>query len=166
MVAIMKMKHRPMAVVLAGLLLSLCSIAQAGYSDNGDGTVSDTSTKLMWQKCTAPTAGTSCVTPLPELYIWDDALAYCNGLTLGGHGDWRLPNVKELQSLLDVNKTTAPNINTGYFPDTQMNYYWSSTTSAGTQDYAWYVNFNLVSYQFVITSGLNKKGTNFVRCVR
>ena len=51
---------------------------ESNFIDNGDGTVTDTETGLMWQKATAP--GT---------YNWQNALSYAEGLTLGGHSDWR-----------------------------------------------------------------------------
>ena len=55
-----------------------------GYKDNGDGTVTDLSTGLIWQQV-ASSEGMS----------WEEALAYCEGLSLGGYTDWRLPNKKE-----------------------------------------------------------------------
>ena len=60
------------------------------FSDNGDGTISDASTGLMWQQ-----------DDNGEGLDWEHALAYCSDLDLGGSGDWRLPNVKELQSIVD-----------------------------------------------------------------
>ncbi|MCX5896253.1 MAG: DUF1566 domain-containing protein, partial [Proteobacteria bacterium] len=70
------------------------------FVDNNDGTVTDTDTGLMWQKGTAP--GT---------YVWQQALSYCQKLTLAGHNDWRLPNRNELQSLVDYSRFD-PSINT------------------------------------------------------
>jgi hypothetical protein len=65
------------------------------FVDNKDGTVSDLATGLMWAKADGgkPTH-------------WQQALAYCEGLELTGHDDWRLPNAKELQSIVDY--TRAP----------------------------------------------------------
>jgi hypothetical protein len=63
--------------------------------DNGDETVTDTETGLMWQKATAP-----------GIYTWQQALAYAEGLELpsGGYSDWRLPNRNELQTLVDYTR--------------------------------------------------------------
>ncbi len=61
--------------------------------DNGDGTVSDLATGLMWAKSDSP-----------DSMNWEDALAYCAQSRLGGHSDWRLPNVKELQSIVDYGR--------------------------------------------------------------
>jgi hypothetical protein len=58
------------------------------YTDNGDGTITDNLTQLVWQKVPNTTA-----------FTWEQAIAYAEGLTIGGATDWRLPNIKELQSL-------------------------------------------------------------------
>jgi len=100
------------------------------FIDNGDGTVTNTDTGLMWQKDTDP-----------DIYEWQDALSYCENLTLAGYDDWRLPNVNELQSLVDYERYD-PTINTTYFPNTLSSFYWSSTTYAYDPSYAWYVRFN------------------------
>lgn len=138
------------------------TLAQAAFQNNGDGTITDTTTNLMWQRCTAPSQDVNCAVT-PALYNWDNALAYCNALTLGGHFDWRVPNVKALHSILDANKATAPVIDTLSFSDTQAASYWSSTTLTGTGSMAWYVDF---SSSIVMTSPVNKQDPQYVRCVR
>lgn len=65
------------------------------FADNGDGTVTDRATGLMWQQADSGKA-----------LNWEEALAYAEDLTCGGHTDWRLPNAKELQSIVDY--THAP----------------------------------------------------------
>jgi hypothetical protein len=115
--------------IAIGLILATQIGALAGYIDNGNGTVTDTSTGLMWQKETPDDAKT-----------WEQALSYCENLTLGGHTDWRLPTIKELRSLVDYTRYN-PAINTTYFPDTVASDYWSSTTYADGPDYAWIVYF-------------------------
>jgi hypothetical protein len=124
------------------------SIATGSYTDNGDGTVTDTSTGLRWQQ-----AGSS-NTP------WEQALAYCEGLNLGGYTDWRLPTSKELQSLVDYNRYN-PAINTTYFPNTAASWYWSSTTYVSHTHGAWPVYFDDGS----VTNG-NKYYAGYVRAVR
>ncbi len=119
------------------------------FIDNGDGTVTDTSTGLMWQQDTA--LGT---------YTWQEALAYCENLTLAGYSDWRLPNRNELQSLVDYSRYN-PAINPDYFLNTRATYYWSSTTYANGPSYAWIVDF---SYGFMNIS--NKSNGHYVRAVR
>lgn len=157
------------AIVSVLFALSLSAVAQfahAEFRDNGNGTVTDLSSNLQWQRCSAPSDEINCTSILPVTYIWDDALAYCNALALAGYADWRLPNVKELQTIVDVTKTSDPTINTSYFPDTQVAYYWSSTTSLGTTSYAWYVNFNIHTGKWWMTSSVDKRDVQYVRCVR
>ena len=99
------------------------------YIDNGDGTVTDTVTRLMWQQETAPVTMT-----------WEQALAYGETSTLGGYSDWRLPSVKELLSLVDRTQLD-PSISTTFIPDTAASYYWSSTSGFSDPNGAWNVSF-------------------------
>lgn len=108
------------------------------YHNNNDGTVTDLDTGLMWTQ--APSTALS----------WSNALAYAEGLDLAGHGDWRLPNVKELQSLVDFSLATAtgsaasPSLNRILFPKAPATAYWSSTTLMGkTTSQAWLVEFGI-----------------------
>lgn len=121
----------------------------AGYVDNGNGTVTDTSTGLTWQQNT------------PEEAInWEEALAYCESLSLGGNTDWRLPNINELRSLVDYNRNT-PSIDMTYFPNTSPSLYWSSTTYASNVSSVWGVSFvNAKGYSS------NKGSFTLVRAVR
>ena len=121
--------------------------------DNGDGTVADIKTGLMWQQADAGTM------------TWTDALNYCENLQLANNNDWRLPNRNELQSLVDYSKLD-PAINTVKFPDTNS-YYWSSTTMVDNnlQNHAWSVNFawgHLYSGVYFV----DKSTGNYVRAVR
>jgi hypothetical protein len=74
------------------------------FVDHGDGTVTDTCTGLMWQRQTGDVDADGGIGE-QDLVTWCGGLAYCEGLTLGGHDDWRLPNVRELQSLVDYGRT-------------------------------------------------------------
>jgi hypothetical protein len=128
----------------------LAGVSTAGsLTDNGNGTVTDSGTHLMWQQ------GES------SLMTWEEALSYCEGLTLAGSTDWRLPNHKELHTLVDYTKATSPTINTTAFPNAPSSLYWSSTTDASSTSYAWLVLFNGGS-----TSTNNKTSTYYARCVR
>jgi formylglycine-generating enzyme required for sulfatase activity len=121
------------------------------YTDNGDGTVTDNVTGLMWQQA-APTTNTT----------WTDAVAYCSTLPLGGHADWRMPSEIELVSLNDTSRTT-PCLNVTYFPGTSPTELrvWSSTLRPSMPDAVWIVDLDLGG---AITSG--KSATGPVRCVR
>jgi hypothetical protein len=128
---------------------------------NGDGTVTDTNTGLIWQQATAPGIGSG---SYPEKYNWEQALAYCENLTLAGHSDWRLPNVNELQSIVDYSLYT-PSIDTTYFPGTLTEDYWSSTTNVFNTLYVWFVNFNY-GYVGSHLKANNSISYNYVRAVR
>ena len=103
------------------------------FTDNGDGTVTDRLTGLMWAKDANLNNGTM---------NWNDAIDYANNLTLGTscgtpRTDWRLPNTNELLSLIDRGNY-GPALPTGHpFPNVVFNYYWSSTTVASTATSAW-----------------------------
>ena len=108
------------------------------FTDNGDGTITDNVTNLIWQKA-----------PNTTTYTWEQAISYAENLALAGNSDWRLPNIKELVSINDET-TNAPSINTTYFPTMVLARYWSSTTQfapGGTS--AWFndfQNFGISSY--------------------
>jgi len=149
----------------------LCaSLLGAPYADNGNGTITDSATGLIWQKCSAGLGTTlgNCSTGSISSYTWSSAISYCEGLTLGGRSDWRLPNINELGSIIDYTKSINPTINSTAFPNTQsfspsvfqsFNY-WSSSTYAQDTDSAWSVNFSvgLVDYS-------DKTNGYYVRCV-
>ena len=63
------------------------------FIDNGDGTIADQSTGLIWQK-----------NDNGEGILWEDALEYSENLELAEYSDWRLPNAKELQSIIDYTR--------------------------------------------------------------
>jgi len=101
------------------------------FTDSGDGTVTDSATGLIWAQADSGTG-----------MNWEDALAQAEGSTLGGYDDWRLPNVKELQSLVDYTRspdTTGSAAIDPVFSATQITnlagqtdygFYWSGTTHA------------------------------------
>ena len=125
------------------------------------GTVTDDNTGLMWKRCTEPDTQTSGCTGTHSTYTWADAITRCEGITYGGHSDWRLPNAKELWSITKLEPGTAPYIDQDAFPGTVSSGYWSSTTYPDYTSRALYVNFDggYLDYNFK-TYGL------YVRCVR
>jgi hypothetical protein len=104
------------------------------FFDNDDLTITDAATGLMWQQ--NDSASTD----------WDDAISICEGSTTAGLADWRLPNAKELQSIVDY--TRSPDTDSGAAIDplfnatymtneegiTDWGYYWASTTHVNNDD--------------------------------
>ncbi len=103
------------------------------YVNNGDSTITDKATDLMWMEADAGP------------FNWEEALSYAENLTFAGYSDWRLPNAKELQSIVDYSRspdtTNSPAINpifsttllswTSPCDGTQLTNYphfWASTT--------------------------------------
>ena len=108
-------------------------VAAAGsFTDNGDGTVTDSSTGLIWQRQSDNTRRS-----------WTEALAYCEAFELAGKSDWRLPDIRELFSIVEdtVEDENYALIDTDYFSITRSSppSYWSSTSDAYNTSNAWYV---------------------------
>lgn len=108
------------------------------FTDNGDGTVTDNLTSLIWLK-DANAFG---------MRTWADALNDCATLNSGEHGltdgsnegDWRLPNVHEMHTLVDYHQY-EPALPSGHpFTGVQWADYWSSTTITESTLYAWTVH--------------------------
>lgn len=118
------------------------------FTDNQDGTVTDDITTLMWEQADDGTARS-----------WEEALTHCEGLSLAGYSDWRLPNLKELHSIVEYN--VFPAIDTTLFPNASADRHWSSTTRDSFPGIAWNVNFVTGTVDFI-----NKTHTNYSRCVR
>jgi hypothetical protein len=98
------------------------------YINNGDGTITDYATGLMWQQSDDANSRD-----------WKNALSYCENLSYAGHSDWRLPNAKELHSIVDYSRTplvtNSPAIDSLFLctsfnnPEGNQNYgyYWTSS---------------------------------------
>jgi hypothetical protein len=140
------------------------------YTANGNGTVTDASTGLVWQKCSGGqgTSGANfedCASGTPGALTWQGALDYCDGLSLAGRS-WRLPGIKELHSIVD-NDEEQPSINATYFPNTMWGasvFYWSSTThpSSTLLDTAMVQDFELGTSDNIAKS---TSANMYVRCV-
>jgi hypothetical protein len=99
------------------------------YTDNGNGTITDNVTGLVWQKQDDGTTRTG-----------DAADTYCSGNAAGLPGTgWRLPTDFELVTIVDYGRS-APAINP-VFTGTQSSSYWSSTTNVDNSTYVWHVSF-------------------------
>ncbi len=114
--------------------LPVVSPATANYAVTTD-TVLDRTTFLVWER-----------NPNPTKRLWQEAMDYCDTLTLAGQTDWRLPKRIELWSILDFG-THAPAINGVAFPATPVDYFWSSSLDAQNSMMnptykAWVVSFD------------------------
>lgn len=133
------------------IVVSLSSMIWADFSRDSHGIVTDSATTLEWQDDRFPVAKN-----------WESAINYCKTLDLNGT-DWRLPNIKELFSIVDRDRgdpaidPTFQNTATGY-------HYWSSTDGVSAAGTAWAVRF------FYGRDAMRAKGNNQsflpVRCVR
>jgi hypothetical protein len=110
------------------------------FVNNNDGTITQTNTGLMWAKCSEGQTGSSC-TGTAAVMDWSQALTAANNSNLGGYNDWRLPNVKELQTLIDQSNYN-PAIDTSYFPNTPSSWFWSGSPVAYYPELAWFVYFD------------------------
>jgi Protein of unknown function (DUF1566) len=121
------------------------SYGQNNFLDNGNGTVTDNATGLTWMQSNSGSG-----------MDWESALSYCETLDYAGSTDWRLPNVKELQSIVDYNRSPDATDSAAIDPifsttaitneagQTDYPFYWSSTThadSSGHGTFAAYVAF-------------------------
>src|SRR5262249_38739794 len=125
--------------------------SEGRFTDDGDGTVMDTCTGLMWQKETADVDGDGQISH-GDVISWCDALAYCKDLNFAGHDDWRLPNVRELQSIVDYGSIIPAidpvfSANDPVIGSLQSYPYWTSTSLSDNHDnphvddYAWHIDF-------------------------
>ncbi|MFH0753804.1 MAG: DUF1566 domain-containing protein [Candidatus Omnitrophota bacterium] len=123
--------ERYVRAVRGGYDQSFGTVNAARFQDNADGTVTDPLTGLMWQK------GEN------ERMDWYAALKACKDMNLGGHSDWRLPNLKELNSILNLSHENGWWYYKDFFPAQGLNppllHYFSSTPYEGI--YVWVTNF-------------------------
>jgi hypothetical protein len=127
----------------------------------GEPVVADWVTGLDWQGCPAGVGGSLCATTIGlTMYAWQDAFAYCEGLSWGGADDWRLPNVLELDSIVD-SMATGVAIDGAIFPGTAADLYVTATTFAAGFNQAYDVYFG-----FGNSTNNPKTHALRVRCVR
>lgn len=148
----------------------------ARFTDNGDNTVTDNVTGLMWIQDHVA-MGTIAGVNWASTMSWTDAIDNCEALAYAGKSDWRLPNAYELFSIClfengaipygvdadGIKGSGAPFINERAFPNTKSSNYWSATTYPNGTTYALNVNFNNGNLSNV--DGI-KTGSRYVRAVR
>lgn len=128
------------------------------YTVHGNGTVTDNRTGLMWKVCAEGISWSSgTCTGFPQFFSWTNALTQAESATYAGHSDWRLPNVKELGSLIEE---CRGGFNDSVFPIPQGDRFWSGSPFAGDQDFAWVVD------SLYGGAGNGRNYANHVRLVR
>ncbi|MCI5161152.1 MAG: DUF1566 domain-containing protein [Candidatus Electrothrix sp. AX5] len=121
----------------------------------GDGTVTDTATGLMWKRCLEGQtySGGVCSGTLKTVN-WEDALV--SSPSFAGYTDWRLPNIKELQSIVEE-QCYSPAVNLELFPDTPAAGVWSNSPMAPMEiiplPSVWIINFEYGGMTFKSTGG-------------
>jgi hypothetical protein len=136
-------------------------------TSNGDGTISDTNTTLMWE-----VKGIANGSPDPtnpnnpdNTYRWDELTTFVsllNSTNYGGYSDWRIPTVKELESLLDLSiAEPGPTTDMTLFPNCKAGSYWTSDLDIDNPAMAWSIDFSNSLDNITATSDLL-----YVRAVR
>lgn len=168
---------------VAGASYIQASTPTEQFINHGDGTVTDTKTGLMWKVCNEgeswdSTSKTCIGTYLT--YTWQGALSQAKNLNnsngFSGYKDWRLPNIKELRSIVEL-QCADPSINLSIFPTTPSGtnsstgniIYWSSSPKSGIDEFnAWGVNFTATTvYPPATNSTFPKTNPDYlVRLVR
>jgi Protein of unknown function (DUF1566) len=127
---------------------------------NANGTVTDNKTQLMWKQCPVGLSGAACAVGTAQTLTWKGALDNSAATSLAGFSDWRVPNIKELESIVE-RRCYNPSINETVFPNSPSNLFWSSSVYAGDPNFAWVVNF-----YYGYGNGSVKNNSNYVRLVR
>jgi len=121
------------------------SAPDSRYIDHGDRTVTDSETGLMWKQCSEGLSDSGCVSGAIETFNWQEAMARAESINSGagfaGYTDWRVPDIKELASLVEI-ACYSPAINETLFPATPASGFWSASPHALSSDYAWVVLFS------------------------
>ena len=127
----------------------IASTPDSRFTPQGDGTVLDTQTNLIWKRCSEGKVwdgSTGSCTGSASTYNWQGALDVALMLNSSGgfasHTDWRVPNIKELASIVEL-QCYKPAINLTIFPSTSYNeVVWSSSPSANDSNDAWGIGFD------------------------
>ncbi len=129
------------------------------FFDNGNGTITDISTSLIWKKCSEGQSwnrGTNSCDQTAATYTWEKALLLSrNPDEKLGQSHWRIPNIKELYSLLEISCYT-PSIDSSFFPNTPSNPYWSSSPN---NEGVWVLHFDYGNSSFKSRGDTGRAGS-------
>lgn len=143
---------------------SATTIPNTDFIDNGDGTVTHKTTGLIWMRCSIGKEwnGSTCLSRRSIQYGWQEALDFAHKFSYAGYSDWRVPTIKELNTLVYCSNGYTrkykqdgyfsdggcrgdykdPTIVQAAFPDTPSLAFWSSSPSADDSYIAWAVDFH------------------------
>lgn len=118
------------------------STPTAEFTDSGNGTVTHSKTGLVWKRCAEGQSwtGGTC-TGSASAATWANAFKAAVTASTAGFGDWRLPNLKELRSIVEE-RCYGSAINASVFPNAPASYFWSASATALFSSSAWVVNFD------------------------
>ena len=133
----------------------------SAFVNNNDGTVTHNLTGLMWKQCIQGLSGAGCGIGTAATLGWSGALAAAVAETTAGHNDWRVPNKKELDSIIET-CGYAPAFNQTMFPATSSAYLWTSSTYLQDPTLAWDVH----AWDGAFDVGSKAAGLAYVRLVR
>lgn len=144
---------------------SLPPESPVNYTDNKNGTITDNYTSLIWKKCPQGMSGNDCKNGSPSYRILSESQTECSKLNFAGKVGWRLPTLKELQSIVDTG-TYDPSINKNFFSGTD-DPYWTDTAPAAypvsrftvifSEGSVYYVDMNSVAATRCVYDGNVKK---------
>jgi len=129
------------------LFIFIFSFLYGDFTKSGDIVVNNHS-ELEWQD-----------DAVGNTMTWTQAIEYCENLTLNGNGDWRVPNINELKSVIDKSRYNSAVVSA--FMNMTSGRYWSSTTYESLKTRAWTVDFKDGK-----EAGERKIYNKHVRCVR
>jgi len=138
------------------------------YTLNSDSTVTDKVTGLIWKQCAEGLSGADCLTGNAMTFTWQEALQHAAKAEVTGASKWRLPNVKELHSLVEPQCLT-PALNSRLFPHTPstgVDQFWSSTPGPARYGNTVAATAQAVCFRYGDINGIYRNKTGFVRLVR
>lgn len=145
----------------------LATAPDSRFQYNGNGTVTDLSTGLIWKQCAEGLSGDGCTTGSPNTFTWQQALQHAEAHVFADSSLWRLPNKNALASLVEQ-RCYDPAINSRFFPNTPSGWFWSSSRRAQSSTFTWYVGFYAGDVDFYDgrVNPYDKDRQKYVRLVR